>query len=184
MSRLITLMFLFFASAYVASSEISIIHEPEKLNNATFIDIRDSSKCKFRTIQKSKCIPINGLINKDNIISFRDFYWLLSVNNLNHLDQVVIFGKNMEEAKLFAGMLYLAGHKKIYLLDMNIKDIYKNFKLGKGIERGLFRTKIYEGELQSHLIMSEKNLSTKSQRSNIINFVNSIIDGTLEKVQI
>jgi len=184
MSRLITLMFLLFASTYVASSEISIIHEPEKLNNATFIDTRDLSKCKFRTIQKSKCIPINGLINKDNIISFRDFYWLLSVNNLNHLDEVVIFGKTMKEAKLFAGMLYLAGHKKIYLLDMAIKDIYKKFKLGKGMERGLFRTKIYEGKFQSHLILSEKNLSTESQRSNIINFVNSIIDGTNEKVQI
>ena len=184
MRRLITSMFLITASAYVVSSEISIIEEPEKLSNTIFIDTRDLSKCKFKTIHKSKCIPINGLINKENIISFRDFYWLLSVNNVNHLDEVVIFGKSIEEAKLFAGMLYLAGHKKIYLLNMTIKDIYKNFKLGKGIERELFRTKIYEGELQSHLIMSEKNLSTKSQRSNIINFVNSIIDGTNKKVQI
>ena len=48
MSRLITSMFLITASAYVVSSEISIIEEPEKLSNKIFIDTRDLSNANLK----------------------------------------------------------------------------------------------------------------------------------------
>lgn len=176
MSKKLLALFFALASTYSISSEISIVSKSTIGSDAVFIDTRDISKCELKTIENSKCLPISGLINEQQKISFRDFYWLLSVNNLNHTDKVILFGNKLDGMKLLAGMLYLSGHEKIYLLDLNISEIYKTFPIGKSDKRGIFRTKLYEGTFRSDLIQPVESITTHSQKNNIVRFVDSIIN--------
>ncbi len=183
-----TILFLssfFFSPLSALADKIVISSKIDSGFEGSLVDTRDLSKCLFKTVKNAVCLPTQGLIGKNNIISIRDFYWLLSVSDLDHNEDIIVFGDNLNDVKFLAGLLFLSGQKNIHILDNNIGAILKTNRLDRGVRRNLFRTKLYKGKLREEFLDFRSDMTPYMKKQNVIKFVNSIISNkALQKVSL
>lgn len=81
------------------------------------LDTRPVTQCEKRSIQGARCLAATDLLgHSGRLPSLRDIVWLLGTLGLNGNETVVVAGRPGEARDFVAGVLYLAGQSRVWVL--------------------------------------------------------------------
>ncbi|WP_275099077.1 rhodanese-like domain-containing protein [Sedimenticola hydrogenitrophicus] len=110
------------------------------------LDSRSVERCEQRSIQGARCLSVDQLLGqRDRLPSLRDITWLLGSLGLSGEETVVIAGRPGLERDFIAGVIYLAGQRRVLVLRTPLSQSIssKNWPVGPGQRRSMSRETQY-----------------------------------------
>ncbi len=81
------------------------------------IDVRAYELCEKASLSRARCLPANSFLTRSGALAnFSGILWLLGTIGLTGAEHVLVVGGNREEKEFVAGVLYLAGQRRISIL--------------------------------------------------------------------
>lgn len=133
------------------------------------IDARALSACRARSLPGARCLPAADFLGPHGrLASIRDMLWLIGAAGLSGNEHVLVIGNAPRERDFVAGILYLAGQKKISILTQPVargggldKDA-----LVPGEERAATRQAVFQAPMRDDLIVLRGELASAMRRGN------------------
>ena len=121
------------------------------------LDIRDTKQCKCKSLKGARCIPANDFLDTNqNLVGISGLLWLLGTIGLSGVEHVVVVGNDLKRQEFVAGVLFIAGQKRISILEKPIEKIEVKFLAG-GEERSTTREKVFISPMRDgSLILPEE----------------------------
>jgi len=154
------------ASNQTIPSKISILNSATKaqLNNMVLLDARNLKVCQTISVTGAKCLPANTFHSKQgNLASFYDIGWAFGTANLKETDDVLVFADQPQDRNALAGLLFLAGHHKVSYWSGKVSKLQNLLGSAGGQSRGILRTRIYQGIMRDHYIVSPNEFEKLKQ---------------------
>ncbi|HUW98289.1 MAG TPA: rhodanese-like domain-containing protein [Acidiferrobacter sp.] len=103
------------AHAGLASHLLAITAIPRSMvAGAVVVDTRPVAVCVHRSFTGSRCLaPREFLGPHGRLVNMRDIRWLLGTAGLSGAETVVVVGDHMTRENFVAGILYLAGQRRV-----------------------------------------------------------------------
>lgn len=138
-----------------ASSRISYVNSiPE---NSNIIDVRDAKECEKKTLSTAICLPIEDVMaSKQRLANFSGLLWKLGSAGLNGSEHVLIAGNRVTRKDAMAGILHLAGQRRISVLESAMSDLTaKNthWSFSKGSMPSSTRMQVWQSPMRSEQIV-------------------------------
>ena len=123
---------------------------------AVTVDTRALEACAAKSIAGARCLPADAFLGPHRrLANFREILWLLGAAGLDGDEHVLVAGDAPEARDFVAGVLYLAGHKRVSILSRSLSQGagLPADALGPGQERAMTREKVFQAPLRDHLIV-------------------------------
>ena len=131
------------------------------------VDSRALSACRERTLPGARCLPAADFLGPHGrLASVRDRLWLLGTAGLTGNEHVLVIGQAPEERDFVAGILYLAGQKKVSILTRPVARGagVDTSALEPGEPRAVTRQAVFQGPMRDHLIVLRGELAEALRR--------------------
>ena len=162
-------VFLIFASvmaARPAPAAQSLTYVPDAAPvlaaGAVAVDTRALEACAAKSIQGARCLPAAAFLGPHRrLADFREILWLLGAAGLDGGEPVLVAGDAPQARDFVAGVLYLAGQKRVSILTRSLSQGagLPADALGPGSERAMTREKVFQAPLRDHLIVLRGELA-------------------------
>lgn len=146
------------ALAGAAHADITFKDRPEA--PGTFIlDVRSEAACEKASLAGASCLAASRVLGPNRRLpNVSGLLWLLGTVGLAGDEHVVIAGDNDEDKAFMAGLLHLAGQKKITVIKPRLSDL-KAAAMAPGAMRSKTRQKVFEAPMRDDKIILRNELS-------------------------
>lgn len=162
-------IFLIFASVMaappaVAAQSMTYVRDAASVlaAGAVTVDTRALEACAAKSIAGARCLPAAAFLGPHRrLADFREILWLLGAAGLDGGEHVLVAGDAPGARDFVAGVLYLAGHKRVSILSRSLSQGagLAADALGPGRERAMTREKVFQAPLRDHLIVLRGELA-------------------------
>ena len=162
-------VFLIFASVMAAgpapaAQSMTYVRDaaPVLAAGAVTVDTRALEACATKSIAGARCLPAAAFLGPHRrLADFREILWLLGAAGLDGGEHVLVAGDAPGARDFVAGVLYLAGHKRLSILSRSLSQGagLPATALGPGQERAMTREKVFQAPLRDHLIVLRGELA-------------------------
>lgn len=126
-------------------------------DNTKIVDVRDVSECRKSTLQSATCLSVEDLMaSRQRLANFSGLLWKLGTIGLTGSEHVLVVGNSVARKDTFAGILHLAGQRKISILDVSISDLTESktaWSFSKGTTAPSTRTQVWQIPMRSDRIV-------------------------------
>ena len=155
------LALIFATPVHAQNSDIQLIKKlPPELNWVLF-DTRATKQCLARSLKGARCLAAKDILSpRRHFPSLRDITWLLGSFGLTGEETVIVAGNPGLEKDFVAGMFYLAGQKKVLLLNSPLGRLIASPKheSSPGRARAMSRETIYTAHPRAKQIIMRQEL--------------------------
>ena len=179
-------VFLIFASVMAAGparTAQSMTYAPDAAPvlaaGAVAVDTRALEACAAKSIAGARCLPSTAFLGPHRrLADFREILWLLGAAGLDGGEHVLVVGDAPQARDFVAGVLYLAGQKRVSILTRSLSQGagLPADALGPGSERSMTREKVFQAPLRDGLIVLRGELA-----GHIGDGAPGLLDGRSEK---
>ena len=122
------------------------------------IDTRSAVLCEKASLQSARCLPARDFFGPHKrLANFSGILWLLGTAGLTGSEHVLIVGNKSVDKEAMAGLLFIAGQRKISILRQAIGSL-KNTNLAPGVTQSKSREEIYQSIMRSDRIVLRDDL--------------------------
>ncbi len=122
------------------------------------IDTRSAVLCEKASLQGARCLSARDFFGPHKrLANFSGILWLLGTAGLTGSEHVLIVGNKSVDKEAMAGLLFIAGQRKISILRQAIGSL-KNTNLAPGVTRSKSREEIYQSTMRSDRIVLRDDL--------------------------
>ena len=148
-------------------------------SNVVAIDVRSEKLCLKGTLSGARCLQYSDFFGPHGrLINFPDLLWLLGSSGLSGDEHLLVFGVSPEKRDFVAGLLFLAGQKKVTILKLPFRELQKKVShLVLGQKRSNIRTAVYLKTFRDELIILRNELVSVLKNENLP----ELLDGRSEK---
>lgn len=117
------------------------------------IDSRPLKNCLHASLPGARCLPAADFLDSQGRLpGERDLLWLFGTAGLTGEENVLVVGDSAGSRDFVAGLLYLAGQRRVHVLAAPIGSlIAKRQDAMPGQERGITRTAVFIAPMRDHL---------------------------------
>ena len=128
---------------------------PALAAGAVPIDTRAAEACLARSVAGARCLPAGEFLGPHrSLVSWRDVLWLLGTAGLRGDETVLVIGDAPAERDFVAGLLYLAGCKRVLVLAQPLSAALAQETLPQpGSARGFSRSAVFEAPMRDSLVV-------------------------------
>ena len=124
----------------------------------TIVDTRASHVCQQATLDNARCLPAHGFLGPHKrLVNFSGLLWLLGSIGLSGEEHVLVAGDSSSNKEFVAGLLYLAGQKKITILAHSLSQQTEH-TLVKGRIRSNTREAVFQAPMRSGAVVLQAEL--------------------------
>lgn len=177
MLRCLFLSLLASISQYTPATENVISYSPGVPDSRlTIIDTRSSHACQQATLDNARCLPAHGFLGPHKrLVNFSGLLWLLGSIGLSGEEHVLVAGDSSSNKEFVAGLLYLAGQKRITVLAHSLSQQTEH-TLVKGRTRSKTREVVFQAPMRSGAVVLQADLNRMIQS----NSPPQVLDGRSE----
>ncbi len=127
--------------------------------SAVFIvDTRPAGQCEAASLESARCLPARDFLGRHkSLTNFSGLLWLLGTAALKGDEHVLLIGDQSRNKEFMAGVLYLAGQKKISVLTRPVKSL-AGLKMTPGENRSKTREQVYQAGMRTSRIVLRSDL--------------------------
>jgi len=130
------------------------------------VDTRKPESCEAASLKGARCLPARDLLGPHKrLANFSGLIWLLGTAGLTGEEHVLVTGDQSTNKEFIAGVLYLAGQRKVSVLTSPLKSLPEG-KMAPGISRSKTRENVYQAAMRSDLIVLRSELAGMLQSGN------------------
>ncbi|MEJ2509287.1 MAG: rhodanese-like domain-containing protein [Gammaproteobacteria bacterium] len=125
------------------------------------VDARPLTDCLKRTLAGAHCLPATDLVGPNGELpSPPDLLWALGTAGLSGHERVVVVGDRGEARDFVAGLLYLAGQRRVDILPTRLAQALATgrYRTGPGRRRGIVRDPIFTAPMRDRSIVLHREL--------------------------
>ena len=144
--------------AGAAQADVAFKDQPD--TSGTFIlDERSEANCEKASLPGASCLAASTVLGPNRRLpNVSGLLWLLGTIGLTGHEHVMVIGDNDQDKAFMAGLLYLAGQKKITIMVSRLDDL-KDADLAPGTTRSKTRQKVFEAPMRDDAIIVRSELS-------------------------
>lgn len=176
--QLTTLSILLFVGQVCASEEtiLHVVSEPYDTNADIVLDTRPLANCKESSLKGTVCLPIEDFVAPGRrLANWSGILWLLGTAGLSGKEHVLVVGDKPRRRHVLAGLLAIAGQKKISVLEDPVSThLESETNVAVGTQRSTTRTKVFTEPMRSTLLVLRNEL-TNVIHNNVV-----LLDGRSE----
>lgn len=149
---LITMMLSSGAIASAVIDYVSTIEGPW----SQIVDTRPEAVCRKATLSGARCLPVHEFIGPHKrLANISGVLWLLGSAGIKGDEHLLVIGDRPDEKELMAGLLYLAGQKRVSVLMPMVKAVAgEQQELKPGRIRSKTREAVYAAPMRDrHIIL-------------------------------
>lgn len=166
--RLFLACFIFAVSpqwGFAAEKVIDYISDPAG-HSGFIVDARDATRCEAASLSGARCLPARDFLGPHKrLANFSGLLWLLGTAGLTGDEHVLVTGDQSKDKEFLAGVLYLAGQRKVSVLSRGLKSL-PNVKMAPGTSRSKTRENVYRAAMRETLIVLRSELVGMLQSGN------------------
>lgn len=124
------------------------------------VDTRPVEACKLRSLAGAICLPAADFLGPHRRLpGERDLLWLLGTAGLKGDETVLVVGQDATDRDFVAGLLYLAGQRRLQVLMEPIGRLLQGgIATEAGRERGFTRKLVFEAPMRDELVVLRDEL--------------------------
>lgn len=147
-------------------------------SDEVIVDSRPLVDCRRATLAKARCLPAAEFLGPHHRLpSERDILWLLGTAGLDGSETVLVVGQDATAREFLAGLLYLAGQRRVRLLQEPIARLLPgNSDAAPGQERGMVRSTVFAAPMRAERLVLKHELLRELQAAPV-----RIFDGRSEQ---
>ena len=128
---------------------------PALAAGAVPIDTREAQACLERSLAGARCLAAAEFLGPHrSLASWRDLLWLLGAAGLRGDETVLVTGDTLAERDFVAGMLYLAGCRRVLVLAEPVsKLLARGAAAAPGNGRAFARAVVFEAPMRDALVV-------------------------------
>lgn len=117
------------------------------------VDTRSAPLCEAASLPKARCLPALDFFGPHKrLANFSGILWLLGTVGLTGDEQVLVIGNKSSDKEAIAGLLLIAGQRKISILKPALAAL-KDIALSPGEGRSKSRERIYQATMRTKRIV-------------------------------
>lgn len=126
------------------------------------VDTRPLASCQQSSLPGAICLPVEDVLAPNRrLANWSGLLWLLGSANLTGSEHVLIVGHRADRKQFIAGLLLLAGQRRITLAGSAVSELIKpNPRPSPGATRATSRTRVYTAPMRSELIVLQSELES------------------------
>jgi thiosulfate/3-mercaptopyruvate sulfurtransferase len=129
------------------------------LPDAVVIDARPLAACREKSLAGARCLPAADFLGPHNRLpSARDILWLLGTAGLSGEETVLVVGDNPSARDFVAGLLWVAGQRRVQVLAQPFGRLPEGVAAGPGRERGMVRETVFTAPMRDGLLLLRDEL--------------------------
>jgi thiosulfate/3-mercaptopyruvate sulfurtransferase len=164
MRFLVLLVFIAAALPSQASIQTLTSSSSSTLDKIKLLDARTIEQCLDSSVSGALCLPAGTFYSKEyGLASFHHINWVLGTMGLSENDHLLVFADNTVDRDAVAGLLFLAGQRKVSRWDGEMMQLQNLLGAGSGQARGATRTHIYAGATRDKFITLAREIPTLQQ---------------------
>lgn len=142
---------------FAAEKIIDYIPGPEG-HSGVIVDARDAKRCEKASLNGARCLPVRDILGPHKrLANFSGLLWLFGTAGLTGAEHVLVVGDQSRDKEFLAGVLYLAGQRKVSVLTKSLNSQPKD-KLAPGISRSKTRETVYQAAMRNGRIVLRSDL--------------------------
>ena len=127
-------------------------------HEGVIVDVRSEAACRDGTLPGARCLPVTELVGPlGRLANVSGMLWLLGSAGLTGEEQVLVVGEKPEQTELMAGLLYIAGQKRVSVLVPPV-TVAGAARLRPGQPRSRTREVVYAAPVRDHRIILRDEL--------------------------
>jgi len=129
--------------------------------DTVIVDTRPLAACSERSLAGAHCLPATDLVGPDGELpSPPDLLWALGTAGLSGHESALVVGAHGEARDFVAGLLYLAGQRRVEVLRTPIGKVMASarYRTGPGRARGILQDPIYTATMRDRLVVLRAEL--------------------------
>lgn len=147
-----------------AANNLAYTGDPHWLDRpgTVVLDVRPLADCERASVPGARCLPAGDLLGPHGRLpSFRQIAWLLGTLGLSGRETLVVAGERAQRRDFVAGILYLAGQRRVLILQRPLQAALHAAGLAEtpGRPRSLLADPIYQGRPRARLIVWRAELA-------------------------
>ena len=152
-----------FAVGGVKAEGLSYTRDMGLLGNRAIVllDVRPLAQCERRSLQGARCLPVEDLLGPHGRLpDFRQIMWLFGTEGLSGNETVMVLGNRNLRRNFVAGLLYLAGQRKVWVMQKRLDTLLgrNGIPVGQGERRSLVADPIFQSAPRDGLIVLREEL--------------------------
>ncbi len=147
-----------------AETALQLIDRMPEGSDWRLLDTRPTLQCEKRSIQGARCLTADDLLgHSGRLPSLRDIVWLLGTLGLQGSETVVVAGRPGEARDFIAGLLYLAGQRRVLVLQPPLSRLIASgeYPLAAGQRRSMSRERHYVAPPRDGQIVLRRELQQR-----------------------
>jgi hypothetical protein len=155
MLKVPALFLLFVLVGGVAHAELRAWDEAAPPAESVIVDARPLSACARQTLAAARCLPAEDFLDaRGQLAPWREILWLFSTARLTGEETVTVIGDTERERHLVAGLLELAGQRRVYVATRPVRALLAaGGPAGPGMVRDFARQVVYTARLRETFIV-------------------------------
>jgi thiosulfate/3-mercaptopyruvate sulfurtransferase len=140
--------------------EVTTPNDP-RVAGAAVIDTRPLSLCGRASLAGARCLPPGEFLGPHGrLASFRDIPWVLGAAGLSGMATVLVAGDDPERTDFVAGLLYLAGQRRVAILTGPLSpQVAAARDAAPGAPKGMVRNPVYHAWPRADLLVLRTELA-------------------------
>lgn len=160
----------FLAASADEADAIAYVGDPRPAlrDGAVPIDARALEACRTQSLAGARCLPASDFLGPHRrLASERDILWLLGTAGLAGDEHVLVVGNEPRQRDFVAGVLYLAGQRRISVLTQPVARGagLDAESLAPGEERATTRRQVFRAPMRDGLVVLRDELAAMVRRS-------------------
>ncbi|HEB96118.1 MAG TPA: hypothetical protein ENI96_06785 [Sedimenticola thiotaurini] len=152
-------MLLVGAKGAAGDTVIDYLERPPAGDGMTILDLRPADRCSSGSFAGARCLPVTDVLGPHRrLAGFSGILWLLGSAGLDGSERVLIIGDRPADREFMAGLLYLAGQRRISILTTAASNAAGS---SPGTPRGRTRERIWQAPVRADRILLRSELATR-----------------------
>jgi thiosulfate/3-mercaptopyruvate sulfurtransferase len=160
------LLLAFIAAAIPGQASIQTLSSssPLTLDKMILLDTRTIEQCLESSVSGARCLPAGTFYSKEyGLASFHHINWVLGTMGLSENDHLLVFADNTVDRDAVAGLLFLAGQRKVSRWAGEMEQLQNLLGVASGKPRRTTRTRVYAGITRDKFIALVPELKALQQ---------------------
>jgi thiosulfate/3-mercaptopyruvate sulfurtransferase len=157
-SRLVFVLLLSMSLRCMASAPVINYSFDAAFEGKTVIDTRTTQQCQLASLPGARCLPATGFLGPHRrLANVSGLLWLLGTIGLAGDEHVVVIGDDSDSKEFVAGLLFVAGQKKITVLTLAVATLEAD-SLSPGTNKSTTREVVYQASMRSEAVVLRAEL--------------------------
>jgi len=147
------------ATVAVGSTTIVYVQAPPP-DVDVILDVRAAADCQTGSLPGARCLPVEDVLAPHRrLANISGILWLLGTAGLEGSERVLIVGERGPQREFMAGLLYLAGQRRISILNRPLSRLTgESGDMRPGLPRSRTREAVWQAPLRADRVLLRSEL--------------------------